>query len=55
MKNLNEYPMWVQTLAIPVLYVIMIIKVMEVIPIVIIAGCNTLIEKVNQQVNEKGE
>ena len=53
MKKINEYPMWVQTLAIPFLYIIMIIKVLEAIPILVITRCNTIIDKVNHQETKK--
>ena len=44
-KKLNEYPMWVRFLTIPVLWVMAVLKILMMIPTVIIGWCNSVMKK----------
>lgn len=47
MKRLNHYPFWIEVVCLPISYVIAILKILVVIPMLIIALCNKIYEKIN--------
>lgn len=52
-KKINEYPYLIGVVAIPFLYLMMVVKILQTIPITVIALCNGLIEKVEGKTIEK--
>jgi hypothetical protein len=45
MKKLNDYPLWVQVICIPLIYVVMVLKVVILIPLLVISYCNNIINR----------
>ena len=43
-KKFNDYPFWVQFVAVPLMWVMMFIKILIMIPIYVIGRCNDLID-----------
>lgn len=51
MKQLNnkKEPLWVRVIATPILYVVAIWKVIELLPLLVIAWCNTKHEDIHSE------
>jgi len=42
-KKLNDFPFWVQLIAIPIAWLIMVFKILLALPVYVIGKCNTVL------------
>jgi hypothetical protein len=45
MRKLTDYPLWAQIAAIPIAWILMILKVLIVIPVYIVGRCNDIMSR----------
>jgi len=45
-KEIKDYSMWVQIICLPITWGFMVLKVVVTIPLLVIATCNDLLDKI---------
>lgn len=49
MKKPHEYPLLIRIITLPIVYILMVIKIIEFIPLFIIAKINTIRDKITTE------